>query len=206
VSDSTAGHSDAVEWGVAGDALAGEDESGDRALIADRQDGTLAAVIDGLGHGEDAAVAARLAVEVLAQHADDDLDVLVRRCHDAMRKTRGAVLALAVVRADGSVTWTGVGNVEAVIVRHDRPGDAAREHALLLGGVVGLQIPRVRPSRTHLEPGDELILATDGIARGFLDTLTTAPAQRMADDILRRHATGRDDALVLVARYRGSEG
>ena len=190
------------DWGIAGRALAGEEQSGDRALVVDRRDGSLAAVIDGLGHGDEAAVAADRAAAVLRDHAEEDLDSLLRRCHEALRRTRGAVMALAVLRGDGSVTWTGVGNVEAVIVRRDRPGDAAREHALLLGGIVGVQLPRVRPGASRLAPGDELILATDGIAREFLNRLTSAPAQRMADDILHRHATGRDDAMVLVARYR----
>ncbi len=194
---------DFLDWGLAGHALGGEDESGDRALVVARRDGMLAAVVDGLGHGAEAAVAAARAVEVLNEHADDELEALVRRAHEALRRTRGAVIALAVVTPSGGVTWTGVGNVEAVIVRHDRPGDAAREHALLLGGVLGVQLPRVRPGRTTLRPGDELILATDGIRREFLNSLTSAPAQRLADDILRRHATGRDDAMVLVARYRG---
>jgi phosphoserine phosphatase RsbX len=191
------------EWAAAARTLAGEDESGDLAFFAARRDGVLAAVVDGLGHGDEAAVAARLAVETIEAHAEDDLAELIRRCHDALRRTRGAVVALVVARDGGTINWTGVGNVEAVVVRGAASGRTKREHALLLGGVIGMQIPNVRPSTTTLSPGDEIILATDGIRQSFIDDLVVGPPQRTADDILQRYASGRDDALVLVGRYRG---
>jgi phosphoserine phosphatase RsbX len=193
----------AYDWGVAAQTHAGEDQSGDRCVIVQRRDGVLAAVVDGLGHGDEAAVAARLAVATIEAHAEDDLAELIRRCHDALRRTRGAVVALVVARDGGTITWTGVGNVEAVVVRGAASGRTKREHALLLGGVLGMQIPNVRPSTTTLSPGDEVILATDGIRQSFIDDLVVGPPQRTADDILQRYASGRDDALVLVGRYRG---
>jgi phosphoserine phosphatase RsbX len=195
--------SSAYEWGVAGQAHHGERRSGDLGLVVPRADGTLTAVVDALGHGDEAADAAEAAVACISSHADDDLDAIVRRCHDTLRNTRGAVVALAVARDDGTLTWTGVGNVEAVLVRKDAPSAPRHEHALRLGGVLGMQVPRVRPSRAELAPGDVLVFATDGVGKDFLDRLNAAPAQRMADGILRRHATGRDDALVLVGRFVG---
>lgn len=180
--------------------MEGEYESGDRALIAPRADGTLFAVVDGLGHGAEAAVAAREALNTLEAHVAESLPVLVDRCHRALQRTRGAVMALAVLGDDGTLTWTGVGNVEAVVLRKD---GRAREHAMLLGGVLGMQVPKVRATQLVLEPGDEFIFATDGIGRQFIDDLVVGPPQRTADYVVRRHATGRDDALVLVVRYDG---
>jgi phosphoserine phosphatase RsbX len=192
----------AYEWAVAQRALPGEAESGDLALVAARTEGTLIAVLDGLGHGEEAAVAARRAVRTLEAHVDEDLAQMVRRCHEALKETRGAVMALGIASEDGTLTWTGVGNVEAVVVRDQGSGNRAREHALLLGGILGMQIPAVRPSRIQLTPGDEVIFATDGIRRSFIDDLVVGDPQLIADDIMRRYATNRDDALVLVGRYR----
>lgn len=190
---------DHCEWAVAEQALAGQPESGDRSLVAPRPHGTLFAVVDGLGHGLPAAAAAGKALATLSAHVDDPVVTLVERCHRALRHTRGAVMAVALLRTDGWMRWTGVGNVQAVVAHED---GRAREHAVVLGGVVGMQIPRVRATEVALGPGDALVLATDGISRSFLDDLAAGPARRTAEDILRRHTTGRDDALVLVARYR----
>ncbi|HMH83340.1 MAG TPA: hypothetical protein VK531_10750, partial [Gemmatimonadales bacterium] len=55
--------------------------------------------------------------------------------------------------------------------------------------------------------GDTLIFATDGIKEGFAEQLPAdATPQQQADHILTRHGKGTDDALVLVARYRGGAG
>jgi hypothetical protein len=52
--------------------------------------------------------------------------------------------------------------------------------------------------------GDILILATDGVREELPNALNLQqPLQRTADAILAAGHTGIDDALVLVARYRG---
>jgi negative regulator of sigma-B (phosphoserine phosphatase) len=53
-----------LDWAWAGAALEG-DESGDACLVAPLPHGALLAVIDGLGHGPEAAVAAREATSLL---------------------------------------------------------------------------------------------------------------------------------------------
>jgi phosphoserine phosphatase RsbX len=201
--DLSEGAAGPLEWAVAAHTLAGERESGDLALVMPLGGRTLFAVVDGLGHGEEAAVPARLAIETLQAHARESVPELVHRCHRALLGTRGAVIALAVAGDDGALTWTGVGNVEAVLVRREPAGGSAREYAVVLGGVLGMRLPRLRPRETTLASGDELIFATDGISRSFVDDLVDGSPKRQAEHILRRHATGRDDALVLVGRYGG---
>lgn len=188
-------------WASAARPLAGQERCGDVAVVVERGEGILAAVIDGLGHGDEAADAAELAAETICSHPGEGLVDLLHRCHELLQRTRGAVIAIAEIAADGSLSWTGVGDVEAVVIR----GDGAREHALLLGGVVGMQLPRLRPRQLRLEPGDWVIMATDGIARGFTSQLRLDAPGPAAQRILERHAVARDDALVLVARY-GGEG
>lgn len=51
-----------VEWGVAGLPAKGHRESGDGYLVRPVAGGVLLAVVDGLGHGREAAVAAEVAV------------------------------------------------------------------------------------------------------------------------------------------------
>src|SRR2546427_31410 len=79
-----------LEWGVATLTLAGQLESGDLHLVREVGGGVLVAVVDGLGHGEEAAAAARLAVTTLDQFAPEPIASLVQRCHEALRGTRGS--------------------------------------------------------------------------------------------------------------------
>jgi serine/threonine protein phosphatase PrpC len=196
-----------LEWGVAGLALPGQDVSGDLHLVQPFPNGALVAVADGLGHGSEAAAAARIAVDTLQARAHESVLLLLQRCHEALRGTRGVALTLASVNAlYGTITWLGVGNVEGVLLHTDRKEGPLRDYVLLHAGVVGLQqLPPLRGFVVPLGRGDTLILATDGIHSGFAEGLTVEePPQKIADRILARNARGTDDALVLVARYLGS--
>jgi hypothetical protein len=165
-------------------------------------DGVLLAVIDGLGHGEGAAAAARSAAAVLRQRAREPLVPLVQHCHEALRRTSGAVMSLAVFQpGEGVLTWLGVGNVEGIRLRADAGPRPARDAVVQRGGVVGYRLPPLRASVLSVAPGDTLILATDGIRSGFAERLDpSGPPQQIADDIFHRYAKDTDDALVLVAR------
>jgi len=191
-----------LDWGVATRTMAGERECGDGHLVVGFPRGGLVAVVDGLGHGGEAAVATRAAVATLAEHPDQPVAGLLQRCHERLRGTRGAVMTLAsFCRADETLTWLGVGNVEGVLLRANPLALPARESILLRGGVVGYEIPALRPATHPLAAGDTLVLATDGVQSGFADGLAIdlSPAE-LADHILRRHGKDTDDALVLVAR------
>jgi negative regulator of sigma-B (phosphoserine phosphatase) len=193
-----------IDAAVAEAALPGEEESGDLHLIASHGDGVLVAVIDGLGHGREAAEAARIARSTLEQDPAADLPDLFVSAHSALVRSRGVVMSLASFAQTGRLTWLGVGNVEGTLVRGDVRPVRRADSILLLGGVVGFQLPPLRPSTTLVEPGDLLILATDGIAAGYVPGLDPAAApQALADRILAEYGRGGDDALVLVARYLG---
>ncbi len=184
-------------------AQAGQVVSGDRSVVAPFPNGVLAAVVDGLGHGAQAAAAAEIAAATLQAHASEPVIPLVRRCHDALARTRGVVLTLASLNGpDHTMTWLGVGNVEGVLLRGaTRP---PRDSVLLRGGVVGYQLPPLRASVLTLARGDTLILATDGIKGTFADDLVLADSpQQIADHILAHCNKTIDDALVLVVRYLG---
>lgn len=195
-----------VEWAVAERSYPGEHESGDGWAVATADETTLLAAIDGLGHGNLAAVAARRAEAVLREHCTESLDALFTRCHRALADTRGAAITLGHIdRSAACMTWLGVGNVAASLVRSS-PGDpTVVAHAMLRGGVVGQQLPDpLRGQRIALQPGDLLLFGTDGLAADFdqRPDLGVPPAA-LAQDILMRSATGSDDALILVGRYRG---
>ncbi|HEX4628981.1 MAG TPA: SpoIIE family protein phosphatase [Gemmatimonadales bacterium] len=195
-----------IEWGVATLTLAGETESGDLHLVQPTGAGVLVSVVDGLGHGAEAAAAARTAVAALAQNAQPSVLWLLQECHKALVGTRGVVMSLASFdRADGSMTWVGVGNVEGVLAYTDPGARRARTSLVTRGGIVGGELPpQLRAEVISITPGDTLIFATDGIKAGFADGLPAELSpQELAELILARHCKGTDDALVLVARYTG---
>lgn len=162
-------------------------------------------VIDGLGHGLEAAAAAREAARVLEARPAEPIVDLFEACHEALRGTRGAVMSLASIDSSGSrMSWIGVGNVEAVLLRADPAAAPARETIPLRGGIVGYQLPSLHPAKLALSRGDTLLLATDGIRGGFGEGVHTARGPReIAEEILARHARGNDDALVLAVRFVG---
>jgi serine/threonine protein phosphatase PrpC len=168
--------------------------------------GVVLAVIDGLGHGREAAVAARVAADTLEQHAGETLEEALKLCHAAMRRTRGAVISIASFdTTNAMLSWTGVGNVDGTLFRTSPAATPAREALLLRGGVVGFTLPPVKTARLPLFPGDTLVLATDGISSGFKnESICDLPVQEVADTLLDQYGKATDDALVLVARYVGA--
>jgi serine phosphatase RsbU (regulator of sigma subunit) len=195
----------ALEWSVAALPLPGEDRLGDRALVAFADGRTLLGAIDGLGHGAEAAAAADAAIKVLEHSVGQDVVSAVRKCHFALRSTRGAAISLASFdRRHRTMTWLGIGNIEARLLRGAQPAPPA-ESLLLHGGVVGHDLPQLIPRTMPVTRGDVLIFATDGIDRRFGDFLIpSGTCREIADRILQRYSDGHDDALVLVARCLGT--
>src|ERR1044071_6898396 len=196
-----------IDWGVAWRPLPGQHVCGDMHLVKTLSDGVLLAVVDGLGHGDEAVVASKTAVRVLERHAEDTLVGLFHRCHLELHRTRGVVMTAAVLHeGENRLNWMGVGNVEAVLVHAHRSSRPASERVLLRNGIVGYRLPELRLSSPPIAPDDLLIFATDGIGPGFAEGLVLDdPPQRIADRILKRHVKPWDDALVLVVRYVGSD-
>jgi negative regulator of sigma-B (phosphoserine phosphatase) len=192
-----------LQVGIAGRPLFGEERSGDIAVALPFSGGALVGAVDGLGHGDAAAAASAAALEALGRHPEADLTSLFRRCDAALVGTRGAVMTLVSFDfAAGTITWFGVGNVEARLLRADA---AARADApMLLGGVVGQSMPAVRASRQRLWRGDMLVLATDGVGPEFGRGGQHGSVERIASRLLVEHGRVEDDALVVVARYLGS--
>lgn len=194
-----------IEWSVASRALPGQAVSGDGHAVLPWRDGVLVAVVDGLGHGKEAAAATQVALVVLGQHPGEAVDVLLQRCHAALRPTRGAALTLAAFHpAEGSVSVLGVGNVETVLCRADPEARPQRESVLLRGGVVGYKLPPIQTDRWRIFAGDVMVLATDGVREDFADEVDpTEPLPRMVERIITEKLRGTDDGLVLACRYHG---
>ena len=196
---------DIIEWASAVRTLPGQSECGDRHVVMPTFNGVLVAVVDGLGHGHEAAIAAKRAVTAIEDHVDSEsLISLVQRCHINLRETRGAVMSLAMFNGGRTMTWMGIGNVEGRLLRK-RAGVTRWHEALLLrAGVVGERLPPLYTSRVALVRHDLLILATDGIDSNFTEGIETdVEPKQIAQEIIARHSKQTDDALAFVARYVG---
>jgi negative regulator of sigma-B (phosphoserine phosphatase) len=195
-----------VEWGVGTITMSGETQSGDHHLVKLVPDGALIAVVDGLGHGDAAALAAKRAIATIDEYPEENVIDLIMRCHQTLRKTRGAVISLAAISGrDRTLSWIGVGNVEGTLLRADTNISPNRESILMRGGVVGYNLPPLRASVIPIYRGDTLVLATDGIHADFMTAFRSGDApQQVAERICRTCAKTTDDALVVVARYLGT--
>ena len=181
-------------------------ESGDAHVVKPSPEGVLAAVIDGIGHGNEAALAARVAGDALTSSPHEDTVSLVWRCHEALKLTRGVVMTLVFFAPGGDMTWVGVGNIEGVIFRCDSAGQISANHIVMRGGVVGHRLPRLEAESVTMLPHDTLVLATDGIRPEFADAFVPGEEpQAAANRILASYRKGTDDALVLVVRCLGDE-
>lgn len=194
-----------LEVQTAAFALGDGEVSGDRYCAIPTSTGVLLAVIDGLGHGSEAAKAATRACEALHETSPDPLTGAVESCHTALRATRGAVIALAwFPRSAAEMQWLAVGNVEGLLL-HDGARPPARHAIVQRPGIVGYGLPPLIPATIPVAAGDTLVLATDGVERGLGHAFSSGDATPAdgAAALLRRFATGTDDALLMMARYVG---
>jgi anti-sigma regulatory factor (Ser/Thr protein kinase) len=191
-----------------------ESEVGDGFGLAWDGERMTVGVVDGLGHGAEAAEARKAALERFEQHPALDSAGLLREIDVGLRVTRGA--AAAVAQIDGwsrQLTFAGMGNVTGRLLR---PGNdqtlVSRPGILGAGHGIGVA---ARPRLHRLVAADwlppaVLVMHTDGI------TSRWNPADHPgADDhhpailaalIWRDALRGNDDATVVVARTSPENG
>jgi hypothetical protein len=182
---------------------------GDRHIVKSFADGVLLGAVDGLGHGAEAARAARMATSVLEHYAAEPVTQMLQRCHDQLSRTRGVSLCVAsLTMPDQMLTWLGVGNVQAIVLHVATPESEPRTDVMIPSpGVVGYRFPTLRPESIKLRPNDVTIFATDGVESHFTTELRPiGTPQRMAELILAQYGKETDDALVLVVRLLGGHG
>ncbi len=195
-----------LDCGVAARPLRGEPASGDKHLIQPFRKGMLIAVVDGLGHGLEAAEAARAAVTTLKHHAGESVLSLLKRCQANLVGTRGVAASIASFDiADATMTWLGVGNVEGVLVHSQTDSAPLKEFLLRARGFIGGSVSDLRAFAVPVESGDTLTFATDGVTNDFHKEVNVLQSpQTIADRVLSRHGKDSDDALVVVARFIGN--
>ena len=157
-------------------------------------------LVDGSGHGVEAARAAETAIRTFAQHADGSCEEIVERLHRALAPTRGAAVAVARIDATARVVrFVGVGNVSAVLVN-----EGNTRHMISHNGTAGHVAPRIREFVYDWTVDPLVILHSDGLTSRWdlaaYPGLTVQHPSLVAGVLLRDHRRGRDDASVVAMR------
>ena len=180
--------------------LAGEWQCGDGWSLARTRDGVQAAVVDGLGHGAEAARAADEALRIVRECQGCAPARVIEAAHGPLRATRGAAIAVAEIASSGrQLRFAGIGNISGSIIS----GDGARSLASH-NGTAGVALRSVHEF-TYPWPADAcLVMHSDGIlTRARVDAypgLATHHPALVAGILFRDFNRGRDDATVLALR------
>ncbi len=180
--------------------MPGELRCGDLALALEMADGLLLALVDGTGHGENAALAADRIRVHLTSWASADLKTLMQGAHQALLGTVGAAVSLLFVSPRlMHARYLGVGNTGLA----RRAGASWRP--VSKDGMLGHRLPTLLEQGTDLASGDLLVLWTDGLG-GMPDAVsprdTMRGAQELADGLVERQGKAHDDAGCMVLRWR----
>ena len=190
-----------IELGAVCLPMKGEEVVGDGWWSEPLGDYRTVLVVDGLGHGPNAARAARAATEAFATHASAAPGALMQICHRALAATRGAAGAAARVAAGKRQgTFAGIGNIACRI--EEATGE--RRQLVSHSGTLGHVMRRVQEFEFEFPAGALLILHSDGLTTHWATTdypgLASRHAGLIAGVLYRDHDRGRDDVTVVVLK------
>jgi anti-sigma regulatory factor (Ser/Thr protein kinase) len=191
---------ESISLGVVSLALRGETVCGDGWGTRVTADRSFLMVVDGLGHGAFAAEAAREAERVLAESRASSAVEILRDCHDALKKTRGAAAAVAEISPEKKMLkYAGVGNISATVI--DPQG---RRGIASYNGTLGHQLHHVQEFTVPWNENSILIMHSDGMRakwdlneyRGLGNKHPSIIAAMLYRDFRREI----DDVTVMVAK------
>ena len=190
----------ALTAGVICTQKSGEDVCGDSWAVLQGRGRIIVLVVDGLGHGFEAATAARAAIETVQAKAHLDAVNLMDAMHGALRPTRGAAAAIAMLQPQSELcTFCGIGNISASI----RSNGASRS-MVSQNGTLGHSVRKIQDFQYPFAKGALLLMHSDGLATHW--DLAAYPGIEMrhpamvAAALYRDHSRGRDDLTVLALR------
>jgi anti-sigma regulatory factor (Ser/Thr protein kinase) len=191
------------EWGVICVPVAQEEVSGDAWASHTTADNMqLFMLVDGLGHGPEAHLAASEAVRMFNETSNCSLMDIIQAQHVALKKTRG--VAVAIIKIDlacQEATYLGVGNIAGAILNPDR-----RYNMLSYNGIVGHRFRTIQEMKYPFNNKSILVMHSDGLSNQWEKTCSTELLRQstatMAGVLYRDFKRKRDDACVLVARIK----
>ncbi|WP_324277219.1 PP2C family protein-serine/threonine phosphatase [Blastococcus brunescens] len=160
-------------------------------------------VLDSVGHGLASALLSSAAVGAYrhARRSQLDLPEISQAMNTVIAQQFGAsqFATAAIVRLDldtGQLRWVNAGHPAPLILRR---GSLIHLPACLPARPLGLQSGKPLECETRLQPGDQVLLYTDGIVEARSPTGEFFGEERLADFILRAAAAG-DPAPETIRR------
>jgi anti-sigma regulatory factor (Ser/Thr protein kinase) len=194
---SRVGPTRASRFGAISIPVKGETECGDGWALSEEDHSISLMVVDGLGHGSLAAVAAESALQSFAAAPGDPPRAAVERAHRALSSTRGAAAAVARLTDGNSLSYAGIGNITGYMI-----GSEKSQGLVSHNGTLGLTMPRLQQFEYDRTAGALIVMHSDGLSarwdlRGNAQLRARHPAI-IAAVLYRDHARPRDDATVVV--------
>ena len=178
----------------------GHHVSGDAVVIRELEDGLFVAIVDVLGHGPEAHELTHVIDAYLTRYGSTDVAGLMRRLHDYLKGTRGAAVGFCAIDAGtGRLQYVGVGNTAI------RRFGKSETRLISQDGVLGHRLRSLMPQVLQLEPGDLVVLYTDGVSDRFSaddypSVLHHSP-EEVASNIVQRFGKDHDDAACIAVRF-----
>jgi len=189
-----------LEVGAASRCKPGEELNGDAYVVSNvNSNHTVAAVIDGLGHGKEAHLASQLAKEQIIQSSEQNLEVLLNQIHQKLKGTRGAVVGLLLIDTNTKkLYFSGIGNIDGFV-----SNKGEKKSFLSFGGIVGHNMRTPRIFEFDFYENDFLCLFSDGITTrwNYSDIDWNKHPQQNAEYLINHFSRQNDDATVLIIQH-----
>lgn len=175
----------------------GEQVNGDAVIVREEGGITLVSVVDALGHGPGAHLAASAAVEELSVvNLTRGVQYVIERVHDKLHGTRGAAAMVCLWNGE-RLSGCSVGNVDMRVL-------GTRVPIMLTPGILGSRVRSYRIFESQLVPRDRLVIFSDGISSHLsVDETARMRLNDACNAIMARHRRTHDDATVLIAEVAG---
>jgi anti-sigma regulatory factor (Ser/Thr protein kinase) len=189
-------------WGAISRPAPHETLCGDSWRIAERDGKLTVMIVDGLGHGPDAARAADEAGDVFDQDPFVPLTTYLQNSAIRMQGTRGGALAAARIDAETrQVKYVGVGNIAGHLRDY---GEEAGRGLVSHNGVVGGPMRKIQEFEYVCPEEGLLVMHSDGLQsrwnlQAYPGLLTRHPLM-IAAILYRDFTRGRDDVTVAAVR------
>ena len=181
--------------------LGGETVCGDAWCASIEADRQVYIMADGLGHGAIASDAAQEAMQAFRRSRGGPPKEILLTVHEALRKTRGAAVAIAEILPEQRVLqYAGSGNIASTICCTGRS-----KNLVSMNGTPGHNMGTVQQFTYPWTDESILLMHSDGLGTRW--NLTEYPGLSSRDPSLiagvmyRDFSRKRDDATILVAGY-----
>lgn len=174
---------------------------GDHYFFAERDQGFICAIADGLGSGEIAGESSRAVIDVIKNNMYVSNDVLVSKCVQELAGKRGAVIGiLRLDFANRKYTYSSIGNISLITTMNHKQ----RKRSIPRPGFLGNYERQLKVVEGDLEKNMGFLMFSDGVSDQELSQLCLF--NENVDEIIKSFAhmsneARKDDTTLIAMRY-----